>query len=128
MNTDSYVRKVQEASVDLDSEAKVFSASEAVLSVLSHRITEGQAATLADQLPEALGSAVTRADGDADGFGVGTFVDRVSDREESMGDLDPSQAPTHVRAVLSALSDELQHEEWTDAVSQLPPEYGELYA
>ncbi|MFC6726194.1 DUF2267 domain-containing protein, partial [Halobium palmae] len=63
MNVETYVRKVQEESVDLDSEAKVFSASEATLSVLSRRITGGQAAGLADRLPEGLAVAVTAADG-----------------------------------------------------------------
>lgn len=128
MNVDSYLRRVQDESVDLDSEAKVFSASEAVLSVLSHRLTAGQAERLAEHLPESLASAVTRADGDAEAFDVETFVERVREREETMGDLDPTQAPTHVRAVMLALSEESNHEEWTDAVSQLPPEYGELYA
>lgn len=128
MNVDTYVRKVEDESVDLDSEAKVFSASEAVLSVLSHRLTEGQATRLAEHVPEELASALRSADGEAEQFDVETFVDRVAEREAAQGDLDPSQAPAHARAVLSALSEELNREEWTDAVSQLPPEYGQLYA
>lgn len=128
MNVDRYVRKVRETSVDLDSEAEVFSASEAVLSVLSRRITAGQAAELADRLPEALAAALTEADGEAEEFDADAFVDRVREREAERGDLDPSQAPTHVRAVLSALSEETNHDAWIDATSQLPAEFGELYS
>lgn len=126
MNYDEFVRTVQ-AQSDLQTEAAVAAAAESILSVLSERLSHGQAEDLATELPDNLAAAVTQSDGNADEFDADEFIERVRHREEEHAELDGNDAPTHVRSVLVGLTESADDDRWDDTLAQLPEDFRRLY-
>jgi uncharacterized protein (DUF2267 family) len=90
--------------------------SRAVLQTLADRVTGGETAELAAQLPNELSGYLTApAVGGADG-GVVTFLGRVADR----AGVDPAVAEVGTRAVLETLREAVTVGEFQDLVAQLP--------
>ncbi|SFL01355.1 Uncharacterized conserved protein, DUF2267 family [Halogranum rubrum] len=126
MNYDEFVRTVQ-AQSDLQTESAVAAAAESILSVLSERLSHGQAEDLAAGLPDNLAAAVTQSDGNADEFDADEFIERVRRREEEHAELDGNDAPTHVRSVLVGLTESTDDDRWDDTLAQLPEDFQRLY-
>ena len=99
-------------------------AAMATLHTLGERITGGQAADLADYLPDELAGAVAGPGGEAEEFGPREFVDRVADRE---AEADQEAAQRHVRATMETLGVRVNRLQWRDVRGQLPEEYASLY-
>jgi uncharacterized protein (DUF2267 family) len=98
--------------------------TEAVLETLGERIAFGEAADLAQQLPEPAASALVRTGGDAQAIPVDEFVHRVAEREHAPEPV----AREHVRAVLATVRESVTADEWKDTLAELPREYEELLA
>jgi uncharacterized protein (DUF2267 family) len=117
-----FLRRVAErAGLDDDQAEKV---TEAVLETLGERIAFGEAADLAQQLPEPAASALVRTGGDAQAIPVDEFVHRVAEREHAPEPV----AREHVRAVLATVRESVTADEWRDTLAELPREYEELLA
>jgi uncharacterized protein (DUF2267 family) len=89
--------------------------SRAVLQTLADRITEGESADLAAQLPDEL-SGYLSAPTEAGGGGPVTFLRRVADR----AGVDPAVAEVGTVAVLATLREAVTVDEFEDLVAQLP--------
>ncbi|MFE9694020.1 DUF2267 domain-containing protein [Micromonospora sp. NPDC005806] len=90
--------------------------SRAVLQTLAERVTGGESADLAAQLPDELSGYLTApAEGAVTGGAV-TFVHRVADRAA----VDPAVAEMGTRAVLVTLRETVTVDEFQDLVAQLP--------
>jgi uncharacterized protein (DUF2267 family) len=102
-------------------------ASDAVLDALGYRLSAGQAADLADQLPAELHPALEHGEalsgGEARPLSAEDLVRRVA-RDEAVA-LDV--ATDHVRAVLAVLREFVTSEELFDASAQLRLEYAALF-
>ncbi|MCW3841253.1 DUF2267 domain-containing protein [Micromonospora yasonensis] len=90
--------------------------SRAVLQTLADRITGGESADLAAQLPDELSGYLTAPAEAAGGGGPVTFVRRVADR----AGVDPAVAEVGTRAVLATLREAVTVDEFQDLVAQLP--------
>ena len=88
----------------------------ATLRTLAERISGGEAADLAEQLPKELQPYLTRADETAERFGVDEFVRRVADR----AGIDPDSALADVGAVFATIREAVSPGELKDIASQLP--------
>jgi uncharacterized protein (DUF2267 family) len=95
---------------------------EATLTTLAERISGGQAANLAAQLPEPLRAALTTALEPAQPFGVEEFADRVSLR----AGVDAAEARVGASAVLVTVRGAVTPQIWDDVLAQLPQEYAGL--
>ncbi|MGW5672133.1 DUF2267 domain-containing protein [Micromonospora sp. NPDC003776] len=89
--------------------------SRAVLQTLADRITSGESADLAAQLPDELSGYLT-APIDGGGGGPVTFLRRVADR----AGVDPAVAEVGTVAVLATLREAVTVDEFQDLVAQLP--------
>lgn len=128
MNVDEFERVVSERT-DLETREEVFAAADVVFRTLSDRVSRGAAAAFAEHLPDSLADAVTAAEGsEPEAFGPDAFVDRVAERERDAGALDAAQVTTHVRAVFRGIDHSVNEQAWHDLRSQLPGDYGDLYA
>ncbi|NES15983.1 MULTISPECIES: DUF2267 domain-containing protein [Micromonospora] len=91
--------------------------SRAVLQTLADRITGGESADLAAQLPDELSGYLTApAEGGGGGGGPVTFLRRVADR----AGVDPAVAEAGTVAVLATLREAVTVDEFQDLVAQLP--------
>lgn len=113
----AFIRKVSEqAGVDRDMAAVLTAAT---LRTLSQRISGGEAADLADKMPDDLRPFLLRATEPADDFSATEFIRRVT---EAAG-VDRDTAEIGIGAVLQAMHDVVGYKEFTDAMSQLPKEF-----
>jgi uncharacterized protein (DUF2267 family) len=95
--------------------------TDAALETLAERLSGGEAADLAAQLPDQLADRLRGkpVQEKAEAFGLGEFMRRVSQR----GDLDMSMAQAAVHAVLSTMRDAVPAYEYLDVQAELPKEY-----
>lgn len=105
----------------VDSRDHAEAAITATLETLGRRLSAGEASNLAAQLPGEFKQTLARVGGDAEGFDVDEFVQRVADRE-GLG-YSVERAAEHARAVLSTVASSVSAGEVEDVRSQLPPEY-----
>ncbi|GGQ01308.1 DUF2267 domain-containing protein [Streptomyces roseolilacinus] len=125
MRQDEFLARVRERGEyrDQDEAAQI---TRAVLGVLGHHITPGEAADLAAQLPGDLGDVLT-ADTDggrpAERFGIEEFYRRVGERTGAR----PRTAQWDASAVLSTLADAVSGGELNQIISQLPSSYAVLF-
>ncbi|OEJ93735.1 DUF2267 domain-containing protein [Streptomyces thermolilacinus] len=131
MRHDEFLARVRERGEYRDQEEAAH-ITRAVLEVLGHRITPGEAADLAAQLPGDLGDVLTAdadADADADGdrptdrFGIEEFYRRVGERTGAR----PRTAQWDASAVLSTLADAVSGGELNQIISQLPSGFAVLF-
>jgi uncharacterized protein (DUF2267 family) len=94
----------------------------ATLQTLAERISGGEAAQLAQYLPEELRPHLTGAEELAKRFSADAFVRRVAERAGT----DPERAESGVRAVFATLREETPREELEDVLTQLPKDYSRL--
>ncbi|SRR5579884_1289730 len=95
----------------------------ATLSALGRRLSGGQTANLASQLPAAFADTMP-AQGPGERFNLDEFYRRVAEAE---GDgCTAQQARQHARAVLAALKVALTGHQFDHLASQLPGEYADL--
>src|SRR5215217_2791999 len=71
----------------------------ATFETLGERISGGEASDLAAQLPEELAEPLFRAGGDAEGFGLRAFFQRIAEKEGT----DVNKATEHASAVMAVL-------------------------
>ncbi len=90
--------------------------SRAVLQTLADRVTGGESADLAAQLPDELSGYLTAPAGGGWDGGVVTFLRRVANR----AGVDPAVAEVGTRAVLDTLREAVTVDEFQDLVAQLP--------
>ncbi|MFC4147877.1 DUF2267 domain-containing protein [Micromonospora mangrovi] len=90
--------------------------SRAVLQTLAERVTGGESADLAAQLPDELSGYLAAPPGDPPTGGSVEFLFRVAHR----AGVDPAVAEVGVRAVLTTLREAVTVGEFEDMVAQLP--------
>ncbi|WP_213456924.1 DUF2267 domain-containing protein [Rhizomonospora bruguierae] len=98
--------------------------TEATLVTLARRISGGEAADLADRMPDQLRPFLVKATEPAESFPPQEFVNRVA---ESSG-VDRLTAERGVVGVLRAMRDVVGQHEFEDMLSQLPKEFRALAA
>lgn len=117
MKYDDFITKVAErADVSLETADALTAAT---LQTLAERISGGEAAQLAEYLPEELRPYLTGAEEPAQHFGPQAFVRRVAERAGT----DPDRATSGIRAVFATLREATPPEEFQDATTQLPKDY-----
>lgn len=104
------------------SSTQAASVTSATLKTLAERISGGEARRLAEQLPRELREYLSKPRESAEPFGLGEFVRRVSER----AGVDTRLASDSARAVLRAVSKDVNTDEFEDMVSQLPEEFSEV--
>jgi uncharacterized protein (DUF2267 family) len=124
ISTDSFIRGVaNRAATDADEARR---AIEAVLETLAMRIAGGEVDDLRARLPVQFHPALDRGRGLSGGkatrMTLDDFVRRVAEREGISLD----RALEHVSAVLRAVREAVDEQEFLDVTSQLPAEYEEL--
>jgi putative intracellular protease/amidase/uncharacterized protein (DUF2267 family) len=95
-------------------------ATEATLTTLGERISEGEGEDLARHLPDSLAPLIVQP-GNAQPFPAEEFFRRVADREGT----DPETAERHAAAVVATLARREGRKELHDMMSQLPRELRE---
>jgi uncharacterized protein (DUF2267 family) len=127
MNYDEFLSRIgRRASLD-SGEAK--QALEATLSTLAERISEGEAADLAGQLPPEAATELRSEQGhtksgSAEAFDAREFVRRVGEREAQP----VSQAQQHTQAVFQTLREAVTQQEFDNAMAQLPEDFNAITA
>ncbi|MFI2352772.1 DUF2267 domain-containing protein [Streptomyces sp. NPDC019443] len=123
MRYDEFLARVRERGEYTDQE-EAETVTTGVLQVLSQRITPGEAADVAAQLPEPLRAPLT-GDGErqAERFGVEEFRRRVAERIGAR----PRTAEWDASAVLSTLADAVSGGELNQIISQLPSGYAVFF-
>ena len=120
MREDQFVEKVAgRAAVGFEAAESL---TAAVLRVLSQRISGGEAADLASQLPAGLKPHLLGAGEPAQAFDADDFVRRVADRTGT----DPDRARAAVRAVFTTLRETATLGELDEVTSQLPKDFRDL--
>ncbi|HEX6403103.1 MAG TPA: DUF2267 domain-containing protein [Pseudonocardiaceae bacterium] len=110
-------------SAEIGDQGSAERAVRATLSTLGRRLSGGQTANLASQLPAAFADTMP-AEGPGERFDLAEFYRRVAEAE---GDrCPPQQARRHARAVLAALKVGLTGHEYDHVAAQLPDEYADL--
>jgi uncharacterized protein (DUF2267 family) len=124
MKHDAFIGTVQSRG-DYASRGEAESATRAVLTTLGARITEGEAADLAAQLPAEVDRHLTEA-AHGQQFDAEEFRSRVADRGEFEAVVDDPENATH--AVVGVVAEAVGTDEFRDVVSQLPKDegYGDL--
>lgn len=119
MNDEEFLDRVREAS-GVESTDEAEGVAEAALATLGERISDGQAADLAAQLPEEVAEPLAEPPvAEAEEFPVDEFVDRVGERSPA----ENADPVAQSRAVVGAVADAVDESELRDAREQLPPEY-----
>ena len=95
----------------------------ATFSTLCERISGGEAADLADQLPQELKEPLRRAGEDAEEFSLEELLRRVGER----AGVNTDAAYDRAWAVLSVLGEAVSGGELDDARAQLPREFQPLF-
>jgi uncharacterized protein (DUF2267 family) len=117
---DEFMTKVgQRADTSLEA-AEALTA--ATLQTLAERISGGEAADLAAQLPTELKPHLTGSEEPAERFGKDEFIRRVAERAGT----DPDRARAGVRAVFATIREAVTPGEVDDITAQLPQEFEEL--
>lgn len=102
--------------------------TEAVLEVLSERISGGQVDDLAQQLPDELYPPLQhgkiRSHGAARPLSPAEFVRRIAEHEGAP----PDDAREHARAVLATLRESVSDKEFADTSARVPDDYRALLA
>lgn len=96
----------------------------ATLRTFTQRISGGEAADLADRVPDELRPFLTKAEEPPEVFPYAEFVGRVA---ESAG-VERATAEAGIASVLHALRDVAGNKEFTDALAQLPKDLANLAA
>jgi uncharacterized protein (DUF2267 family) len=117
---DEFMTKVgQRADVSLEAADALTSAT---LQTLAERISGGEAADLAAQLPKELQPHLRGAEEQAQGFDVDEFVRRVAERAGT----DTDRAEVGIRAVFDTLRETVTAGEIDDIMAQLPAGFRRL--
>jgi uncharacterized protein (DUF2267 family) len=95
----------------------------ATLRTLAERISGGEAAQLAAQLPPELQPYLTDADEPAERFDVDEFIRRVAERAGT----DPDRARAGIRAVFATIRETSTRDEIEDILAQLPKGFAEIF-
>ncbi|NJP31037.1 DUF2267 domain-containing protein [Micromonospora thermarum] len=98
------------------------SLTEATLRTLAERISGGEAADLADHIAYELRDLLVKGSEEPEVFGYDEFLRRVADRAGVEQDV----AERGARAVLQTMHRVVGHDEFEDAMAQLPKEIGAL--
>lgn len=98
-------------------------ATQATLTTLAERITQGEATDLASQLPRELKAPLQAPAMGGDPFDAVEFTRRVSEREGVSAD----RARDHARAVLSTVQEAITGGQFEDVLAQLSEDYMELF-
>lgn len=106
----------------IESEEVAAEVTLATLRTLGERITDGEAADVAEQLPRGLAEPLADAPGEADPFSLDEFTARVSDR----AGVDDADVVPAARGVAAALS-EAAPAELDAAREQLPTEFDVIF-
>jgi uncharacterized protein (DUF2267 family) len=122
MDYDDFIELVADRADVMADEAAVLTLG--TLQTLAERLSGGEAADLAAQLPKPLQTPLRKDEEEAEPFGLAEFVRRVADRSG----FDDVLAMDGVRAVLSTLRDAVSGGEFDDVLSQLPKEFWDLVA
>ncbi|BCB75974.1 hypothetical protein GCM10022251_55560 [Phytohabitans flavus] len=96
--------------------------TEATLRTLTQRISGGEAAELADRVPDELRPYLTKAQEPPEPFPYQEFIRRIGE----YANVDLATAESGVEAVLHALRDVVGYKEFMDAMAQLPQDLGRL--
>jgi uncharacterized protein (DUF2267 family) len=96
--------------------------SEATLRTLSQRISGGEAADLADRMPDELRQYMVKAEEYAEAFPYEEFIRRVA----AATNVDLATAEAGVAAVMHAMRDVVGYKEFTDTLAQLPKDLANL--
>lgn len=123
MRYDEFLAHVRDSSNLADTD-HAEQAVQATLDVLGQRLSGGETADLAEQLPEQLQQLINSHTGDAESFDVDEFLHRVADREAR--GCSTEEAREHAHAVLSTMTESVTTEERDNFRSQLPPGYDML--
>lgn len=121
MKYDEFVAEVA-GRARLPSRGDAVRAIQATLETLAERISSGEAADVAAQLPPELGTFLTDVEV-TERFPVDEFFLRVAAKETS----DLPDAVHHARAVMDVLQDALTPGEVEDIRAQLPDNYDPLF-
>ncbi|WP_435102347.1 DUF2267 domain-containing protein [Halarchaeum sp. P4] len=99
--------------------------AEAVLRTLSENLSHGEAADLAQPLPDRFGRVLLETDQGEDApMSLPVFFRTVAKRL----DVEESEAESRTQAVVAALADIVGADEVEDAAAQFPPEYEVVFA
>ena len=121
MNYHEFVHKVQnETRLDRNQAEK---AVVATLKTLGERLTEGEAADLAAQLPGDLKLALQEPQRQQK-YTLDDFLRQVAEREGC----DRKEALPHAQAVFHTLCEAVSQGEMKDVISQLPKEFQEVFS
>lgn len=120
MRYDEFMNAVAERTGTSFERAEVL--TQATLQTLAERISGGEARDMAAQLPRGLQETVSDTPEQAERFGLGEFVRRVSMRAGT----DTGQALLAVRATFATLQEALTDSEFEDVMSQLPKEFEDV--
>jgi uncharacterized protein (DUF2267 family) len=96
--------------------------TEATLRTLAARLSAGEAADLANRVPEQLRPLLIKIQEDAEPFSFDEFVDRVAAAAAVPGDV----AKRAVGAVLQAMRATVGQREFEEFMAQLPKEFGQV--
>ncbi|QPP08147.1 DUF2267 domain-containing protein [Streptomyces bathyalis] len=123
MKRDAFLARVRERG-EYHDHAEALRISEAVLGVLSSRITGGEAKDLASQLPAPLDAALLKGTTEAaESFGVNEFLRRVAELTGAR----PRTAEWDAGAVLSTLAEAVSGGEFNQLLTQLPSGYAAMF-
>lgn len=121
MKYDEFMTKVgQRADVSLETADALTAAT---LRTLAERISGGEAADLAAQLPTELQPHLTGAEEPAERFDADEFVRRVAERAGA----DPDRARAGIRAVFATIRETVTAGEVDDIMAQLPKGFDRLF-
>jgi uncharacterized protein (DUF2267 family) len=93
----------------------------ATLETLAERLSGGEAADLAAQLPKSLKEYLRPSDG-GEPFGLEDFKQRVAER----AGLGASEVTDDIRAILTTVREAVSGGEFSDMIEQLPDEFWQL--
>ncbi|MCW2768139.1 MAG: hypothetical protein JWO11_4098 [Nocardioides sp.] len=120
MRHDEFIAKVAQRADVSAGAAEALTA--ATLKTLAERISGGEAADLASQLPKELQPHLIAAEETAERFGVDEFIRRVADRAGT----DPDSALKAQGAVFATIREAVSPGELDDIASQLPDDLRRL--
>jgi uncharacterized protein (DUF2267 family) len=116
----TFINKVAErARVPEDRAAAL---TEATLRTLAARVSGGEAADLADRVPESLRPLLIKVQEDPEPLSFDEFVARVAEQAEVPDDI----AKRGVGAVLQAMHTTVGQREFDELMAQLPKEFGQV--
>lgn len=110
---------------EFESTERARDATQATLDVLGTRIARGEAESIAEHLPDQAGDwLIPHQEQEPRSLGVEEFVEYVA----SQTDVPTHEAWDDTEAVLAALIEQVPEKDARGIVTELPPEYGRLFA